>query len=197
MSIGIYIIRNKINDKIYIGRTIDIDRRCKAHYNMLNRNDHCNEYLQADWNGLGKNCFEFITLHECDEDILYDCEEYFISYYNTTDKRYGYNLSYGGYCDYHTNDSEKKRYKALLGRVCSSETKEKIRISNTGKTHTDECKAKLSEAHKGSKHWRYIPRTEEMYKMSLVLTGTQFSKRFNVSTATFNRIKRKARKSIE
>lgn len=48
-----------------------------------------------------------------------------------------------------------------IGRVVSEETKEKLRIANTGKTMSDEAKKKMSESHKG-----IIPSDETRKKMS-------------------------------
>ena len=33
---GIYVIKNKINNKIYVGKAVDIYKRIKAHVTLLN-----------------------------------------------------------------------------------------------------------------------------------------------------------------
>jgi hypothetical protein len=49
------------------------------------------------------------------------------------------------------------------GRVLSEETREKLRIASTGRTHTDKARAKMSESHKGENNYNYgKPRTQEV-----------------------------------
>ena len=56
---GIYKITNKINNKIYIGESLDIKRRWEEHIKELNENKHINYKLQEDWNKYGQDNFEF------------------------------------------------------------------------------------------------------------------------------------------
>ena len=44
--IGIYKIENKVNGKVYIGQSIDIEKRWKEHISCLNNRTHHNDYLQ-------------------------------------------------------------------------------------------------------------------------------------------------------
>jgi hypothetical protein len=49
------------------------------------------------------------------------------------------------------------------GRVPSEETREKMRMASTGRTHTDKARAKMSESHKGENNHNYgKPRTQEV-----------------------------------
>lgn len=68
--IGIYSITNKISDRIYIGSSIDIDRRWKEHVNNLNKDKHINHDLQDDWNLYGQDNFEFTVIRQCEESEL-------------------------------------------------------------------------------------------------------------------------------
>ncbi len=56
---GIYIIRNKINNKKYVGSSVDIYKRWNEHINYLNNNMHLTKKLQKDWNIYGKDNFDF------------------------------------------------------------------------------------------------------------------------------------------
>jgi group I intron endonuclease len=60
---GIYCIKNTINNKVYIGKSIDIHRRIKEHINMLNskRKDE-NTHLMNAWYKYGANSFEYSVL---------------------------------------------------------------------------------------------------------------------------------------
>lgn len=44
---GIYVIRNLINNKIYIGSAINLNNRWFSHRNKLNNNNHVNRHLQS------------------------------------------------------------------------------------------------------------------------------------------------------
>lgn len=71
--IGIYQITNKINNKVYIGRSSDIDRRWKEHIRQLNKGIHNNQGLQSDWNTYGESNFTFEVVKLCNEkDLKYE-----------------------------------------------------------------------------------------------------------------------------
>ena len=52
MSIGIYKIENLINHKIYIGQSIEIEKRWQKHLNAKD-NFVIHKALQKYWNNLG------------------------------------------------------------------------------------------------------------------------------------------------
>jgi group I intron endonuclease len=60
----IYMIRNTINSKIYVGATTreDASKRWGEHRRLLNRNAHFNRHLQFSWNKHGITAFEFSVL---------------------------------------------------------------------------------------------------------------------------------------
>lgn len=62
--IGIYKITNKVNRKLYIGESIDIEKRWDKHINDLNENTHHSNKLQKDWNIYGKDNFSFQIIEE-------------------------------------------------------------------------------------------------------------------------------------
>lgn len=96
IMIGIYKIQNKKNQKVYIGKSINIEKRWKTHQIFLNNNKHQNQHLQNAWNKYGADNFEFSVLYECSEDQLNEAEKKYISQYNSMDVEYGYNLREGG-----------------------------------------------------------------------------------------------------
>lgn len=98
---GIYAIKNRINGKVYIGMTINLHGRIQTHKSYLKYNKHVNRYLQSDYNEFGLENFEFITLEECDDNSqLEDKERMYIFKYKSTDRGFGYNLTYGGRTGY-------------------------------------------------------------------------------------------------
>lgn len=93
MSCGIYKIVNTINDKIYVGSSIELDVRLNNHKYMLNSNSHYNTYLQNSVNKYGMDNFNFVIIEECDEKDLISRENHYISLYQSNDLTFGYNLA--------------------------------------------------------------------------------------------------------
>lgn len=93
MSCGIYKITNNINQKVYIGQSIDINRRWRSHKNF-------NEYLQGHYplyqafKKYGLENFSFEIIEECLPQELNDKEIYWIHFYNSYYN--GYNQTTGG-----------------------------------------------------------------------------------------------------
>lgn len=59
-----------VNQKIYIGRTSNLDNRIKTHFTKLRNGNHINQFLQDDFNRYGEKnfIFELIAITEDDED---------------------------------------------------------------------------------------------------------------------------------
>ncbi len=181
MISGVYVIINKINSKIYVGSTINFNKRWKQHISALNLNRHDNSYLQKSWNKYGKINFEFKVIEEVEPEFLLEREQYYINLYNACDKNSGYNLLpiAGNMLGYkHTDESKEKISASHKGKILSADTKNKIGLGHTGikyKTnrkekrvikHSDETKLKMSEIRKGKKY------TDEAKKnMSLAKKG--------------------------
>lgn len=89
--IGVYMIKNNINGKIYIGCSVDINRRFNSHKNKLLKGKHPNLHLQQSWNKYGQSAFIFEIIEECDDSVLYEREHYYATYYNALDNKIGYN----------------------------------------------------------------------------------------------------------
>ena len=95
-QIGIYVIRNKVNDKVYIGQSKDIDGRWRQHLSHLRRGIHKNEHLQNAWNKYGEINFEFSILELCDVCDMDNLERYYIKKYDSINANFGYNRESGG-----------------------------------------------------------------------------------------------------
>lgn len=94
---GIYCIRNKIDDKVYIGLSSNIYARWQTHKTKLNSLSHINKHLQSSWTKYGEDAFEFSILELCDDiNLLPDMEIKWIARYNSSDKKFGYNMTSGG-----------------------------------------------------------------------------------------------------
>lgn len=132
---------NKINNKKYIGQSINIQRRKSEHFYKF-----CNMSISKAIRKYGKDNFDFIILEECDEYKLDELEVKYIKQYDTTDKTKGYNIDNGG---------------NGVGKV-SEKTKLKLSERMTGennpfygKTHTEEVKNKIKEYHKNNETYAF------------------------------------------
>lgn len=106
--IGIYKIENQINGKIYIGQSIDIEKRWNKH--ILDSKDwqitEQSAVIHKAINKYGVNNFSFSVLEECNLNELDDKEIYWIEYYDSYYK--GYNCTKGG--SRNTDHFKKKVY---------------------------------------------------------------------------------------
>ena len=96
MNGSIYIIKNKINRKVYVGQTIQgVTERISQHFKLLKSNK--NQAISKAIKKYGKEEFYFEILEEgiSSRKKLNEKEEYYIRKYNSIVPN-GYNLSPGG-----------------------------------------------------------------------------------------------------
>lgn len=176
----IYKLTNLITGKIYFGQTCQkLSRRLYSHKTDKTKSYISRAIQKYRWENFKVEVvFESINQNEIDY-----TERYFIAFYNTNKKEFGYNLESGGKRN-NTIPSLKERglknkrvgipltqewknniSKSNKGRVVTEDTRKKI--SNTllghkgnflGLSHTDTTKGKISKANTGKK------RTEDMNK---------------------------------
>lgn len=87
---GIYYIICKKNNKVYIGSSINIEKRINRHKRELKNNIHKNSHLQKSVIKYGLDNFEFGLLEGCNNNLL-ERENYYINYFNSLNSKYGYN----------------------------------------------------------------------------------------------------------
>jgi len=153
---GIYSILNKKNGKIYVGLTKNLSDRKKEHFGRLKRNQHINDHLQSAFNHYGADSFEFNVLEYCDEDSLKDNEEWWVAYFDSSNREKGYNLTEGG--DSNPMENPLTVKKAMNNRRSYDGENNPF----YGKKHTSESKKKMSEAVSGeNSYWYGRNRTDE------------------------------------
>lgn len=92
--IGIYKYQNKLNGKIYIGQSTDIERRYQQHLWDAEKRPEQGTGIDLAINKYGINNFTFEIIEQCNSDQLDERERFWIEYFNSyTD---GYNRTPGG-----------------------------------------------------------------------------------------------------
>lgn len=123
MTAGIYCFTNKINQKKYIGQSLNIEKRYKEHktrYTKPNSSMYSSIFYQA-LRKYGFDCFDFSIIDQCDNytrENLNILEQYYIKKYNTYYN--GYNMNYGGdsiYVSHKLSLKEVEEIKKLLKKL--------------------------------------------------------------------------------
>lgn len=78
--VGIYRIRNKINNKCYYGSSKDIDKRWKEHIRNLINGKHHSILLQRSWDKYGADVFLFEIVEICDVELLLVIEQKYLDF---------------------------------------------------------------------------------------------------------------------
>lgn len=100
---GIYKILNVENNKVYIGKCENFNKREKEHLKLLRKGKHFNIHLQYAFSKYGENSFKFILIEECED--LNTREIFYIDEYKALNKIYGYNLQAGGLGGKHSEET--------------------------------------------------------------------------------------------
>ncbi len=171
---GIYMIRNVINDKRYIGSAMNFRKRWSAHLSELGANeDHHNIHLQRAWNKYGEDAFEFLVIDKIPIGMLIIREQLHMNLYpdsynickvagsslgikhtpeacaNMSAAKTGNSYRLGHVASPEAcanNSAAQKGNQHCVGRVLSDETKAQISASLTGHKQTPERKANISVA---------------------------------------------------
>ena len=154
----IYIVKNKVNGKMYVGQTIDYNRRKYEHLERWNE-ERC-ALLRKAYNKYGIDNFEMfpvltfraVNKKVCSH-ILNLMEKFYVQKYNTYNN--GYNCTIGGAGISRCKISDEERKARSLrgkGRIFSEETKRKISERLTGKKRSASAIENISKAHMGKRN---------------------------------------------
>src|SRR6185369_5432920 len=148
---GIYLLRNLVNDKIYIGSSDNIYRRINEHFLRLSNNYHENKRLQYSFN-FHDGKFKAYIIERCNIEILIEREQYYIDLYNPQ-----YNIARiaGKTIGY----SHLKEDKQLMSRIKKELFANGFEVWNKGISHTKEVKDKISNTLKG----RYVGKNHPFF----------------------------------
>lgn len=148
---GIYGIRNMVNGKWYIGQSVNVDARIKAHLRALRDDYHYNKHLRLAFRKYGEANFEFRVLEKTEEGLLDIQERLWIVHYKSNQREFGYNLESGGHENkHHSEETKRKMTEDRIGLHPSDKTKRKLSEAGMGKHHSGERSPKISEALRNS-----------------------------------------------
>lgn len=90
---GIYKIICLVNNKVYIGSSIDTKVRIRKHKESLRRKKHENNYLQNTYNKYGLDLFSYEVIEEVDDKVLLlEREQFWINAFKSNIRENGFNL---------------------------------------------------------------------------------------------------------
>lgn len=187
--IGIYKITNLVNGKIYIGQSIDIQRRFCDHRCISHES---NRHLKYALQKYGKDNFKYEVLEECDESILDERERYYIAKLKPE-----YNVTNGGqdslrkYPDeikqkisqkakeQWANMSDEEKADRIAnnlkgpkkGHAVSEETRKKLRDRNIGKKQSSKTIKKRKETMQKKKLDGYV-QTNVSHRKKIICVET-------------------------
>jgi len=179
--VGIYKITSP-NKRIYIGQSVDINRRFKEH-RLYNKNQKTKLKKSFDKYGVDKH--EFEILHECEVSDLNRLERYYQDLFNCMSQKYGLNCMATKTNDrsgYYTKETKLKMSISAKGRFFSDELREKLsnlKIGVTsgsqngffGKKHSEKSRLQISNTHK-SMGYKPKPRFGNKNNKSKMLLNT-------------------------
>lgn len=147
---GIYIIRNLVNCKVYIGKAKCIYKRINNHCSSLNRKDkkHENDHFINSWHKYGKDSFAYTVLEYLPliDELIAQKEIEYIDKYESLNPEKGYN----------------KRYDSSTGLIVSEETRKKLSVAQNKRFENPEERKKMGI--QSSKFWKENP--EKLQQMA-------------------------------
>jgi len=161
------------SNKIYIGSTINIERR-KKNYRLLECKGQVRIYNSLKKYGWDNHNFEIIT--ECDAEKMFSLEAYYGSLFDVLGKN-GLNLQIPKHGEFFESVSDETKIKMSkgnkgknLGKKASDETKLKLSNAKKGKKLSDKHKLNIIKSRAGYKH-----SDQTKCKMSETKKGKTFS----------------------
>lgn len=171
----LYRITNNLNGKIYIGQTVDIINRWRAHNSYAKKPEKTGQYIHRSMAKYGSENFIFEAIATCKtQEHADETELILISQYNSRNKEFGYNIKPGGSTSPHSDETKQKLREATLRQIetqghpaqgTKRTPEQSANLSRARLEHpvdyTPEIRQKMSESHLG----KVLPE-EQRQKMS-------------------------------
>lgn len=160
----LYKIMDSLNNKVYIGQTVDTNARWLKHKSYA-RSGNPVQYIHRAIAKYGIENFTFEVIASCKtQDDVNILEDVVIQQYDSRNKELGYNLNAGGFNGSHAEETKQKIREATfkqiaekghpaLGTKRTEEEKAKMKEIqlNRNLDYTPEIRQKMSESHIGIK----------------------------------------------
>jgi group I intron endonuclease len=183
----IYRIRNVVNQKFYVGSTINMKERTRTHRNKLRAGKHHTPHLQAAWSKYGEECFTFEVVEEIAtvEELQVAEDRWLIEYVG---QKCCYNAGYrsgapwrGVPKEAHPSYGRPKTHEEIAAISASVKSLYAGGIGpRTGTKHSDETKAKISAKVQAAlaegRSGKFVPSEDTRKRMSQALKGNQNAK---------------------
>jgi group I intron endonuclease len=166
----VYLINNKANGKVYIGKTFAGSDRWKTHLRTA-RGGPASPKFKRIHRAIAKYgeanfSFAILSSHR-DETDAYAAEEAAVAFFMSDKPENGYNVESGGWRRKFNPESVRRKIaERLRGRTLPPEVIEKIVAKTRGSKRSPETKARMSQAHKG-----HVVSEEQRRAISRALTG--------------------------
>lgn len=135
------------SNKVYIGQTCrSLDRRAYEGKGYVHSTHFYSAILKYGFKNFKRDILkDNLTLKEANY-----WEEYYIKYYNSTDREKGYNIQFGGDNRKVSEETKLKIRKYMAGNnpMKNPEVVKKVAQKNTGRHYSEESNKRKSEAHK-------------------------------------------------
>jgi group I intron endonuclease len=181
----IYLIRNILNSKGYVGQTIrSVSYRFNQH--KYETKTGCDRAIHRAMRKWGFENFTVEQVVSCDPLLLDDLEKHYIKFYNTyAPVGHGYNLTEGGG---NGRDDNGERILSVDGRTKLSEV-HKGNSYAKGHKVSDEARAAMSAGQRNRKH--HSPSAEERERVSAKLKGHPVSSETRAKLSKANKGKKR------
>ena len=191
MSCGIYKITNLVNGKIYVGQSVDMERRFQKH---LYAND--NFLIHKAIRKYGRQNFSFQILEECSQEQLNDKEILWIKTLNSMVPN-GYNMIDGGSNGAGLAKGYEVIQYSLDGEYMAEYPSARQASRQTGIDHHTICDCCNNiNHHAGGFQWKYKNSNKEIVPINIRLDFTvlQIDKETNEVIQEFNSIAEASKK---
>ncbi len=194
MTSGIYLIRNAINGKRYVGSARHIENRWCMHRGLLRRGTHHNPHLQAAWAKHGEASFTVSVLEVVmNHQQLVPREQHYI---DSLHPEYNKNPIAGSRLGTHHGAAAKAKL-AVAGRAHSAESEARRIASLRGRTLSAAHKESLAAAwaaQKGNKYaLGYRHTAEALTKIAAASRGRRHASEVRARIGAASRLYRKGR----
>lgn len=157
MTRGLYTITCLTTGKVYVGQSLNIEKRWGDHRRKLEGGKHRNRHLQRAFAARGAANFAFKVHAEIADGDMNGPETALIFALRATDRHRGFNIKADGTGGPLAEETKQLLSKARKGRKLSPEHAAKVAKASVGRKHSEESKRAVSVKLSGrefSAEWR-------------------------------------------